>query len=394
MTITQILFWATLSVIVYTYFVFPLLIHLRALFFSKPILTRPATPTVSLVVIAHNEEASIGKKVENLLQLDYPVDDLQIIIASDGSTDRTCEIVNQYADRGIQSLDLPRTGKAHALNVAVGLAEGEILVFSDANSMFASDAVRQLVAPFSDERVGGVAGDQRYQKKSSGGEAGEGERAYWNLDRLLKRWESQAGHVISATGAIYAIRRRLFMSVPNGVTDDFITSTRVILQGHRLVFAERAAAYEPVAPSQGVEFGRKVRVMTRGLQGVMMVRALLNPFRFGFYSLQLFSHKILRRLMVIPLIILFLLSGLLATQSAFHAVLFAGQVLFYLTAVVGLIVRPAVRGPLKIVILPTYFCVVNTAALVALLNIVRGRRIDRWEPQRAPAKHATDVAAV
>lgn len=389
MIAAEILFWCLLATIVYTYFVFPMLIGARAMLFPKPITSRPITPSVSVIVIAHNEEQSIGEKIENMLALDYPEHDLQIIVGSDGSTDRTCEIARNYSNRGVQFLDLPRAGKAHALNAAVAAATGDILVFSDANSMFARDAIRQLVIPFGDDRVGGVAGDQRYRKQSDGGSTEDGERAYWNLDRLMKRWESQAGHVISATGAIYAIRRDLFQPVPDGVTDDFITSTRIILQGRRLVFAEEAAAYEPVASSRGVEFGRKVRVMTRGLRGVMMVRALLNPFQFGFYSLQLFSHKVLRRLMVVPLILLFFLSGLLATQSTTYSIAFAVQVLFYFSAVIGLAVRPLIRGPLKIIVIPAYFCMVNAAALVALLNTLRGHRIDRWEPKRN-----VDAAAV
>ncbi len=388
MFLFEILFWFGVVVVAYTYFGFPLLVAVRAWLFPKPVQAEEHSPSVSVVVIAHNEEASIGDKIENLMQLDYPSDKLQIIVASDGSTDQTVAIMNQYANRGIMALDLPRQGKAQALNAAVDRAKGDILVFSDANSMFATDAIRQLAAPFADDQVGGVAGDQRYQKHTGQADQGGGERAYWNLDRALKRWESQAGDVISATGAIYAIRRRLFLTVPDGVTDDFITSVRVIQQGHRLVFAEQAAAYEPVAASQGIEFGRKVRVMTRGLRGVMMVRDLLNPFRHGFYSVQLFSHKVLRRLMVIPLILLFVVNAILATHSPVYAALFGLQVLFYSIAVVGfslsfVALGSVLRGPLKIAILPAYFCVVNAAALVAFINTVRGRRIHLWEPQRA-----------
>ncbi|MEX1026672.1 MAG: glycosyltransferase family 2 protein, partial [Candidatus Paceibacterota bacterium] len=344
--------------------------------------TGQTVPSVTLIIVAHNEEDSIGSKIENILSLDYPVDRLQVIVVSDGSSDRTCEIVSRYLDRGIKFLALPRLGKASGLNAAAERADGEILVFSDANSMFAPDALHQLVVPFADEKVGGVAGDQRYRQSisDSGGEGGE--CAYWNFDRLLKRWESQAGHVISATGAIYAIRRHLFQPVPDGVTDDFVTSTRVILQGHRLVFADRAVAYEPPASSSGIEFGRKVRVMTRGLRGVLTVRQLLNPIRFGFYSVQLFSHKVLRRLMAVPLIILFVCSGLLVTDGVGYAIFFGFQSTFYLAAVCGIVAGSREIGRWKVFRFPAYFCMVNAAALVALVNTIRGHRIDRWEPQR------------
>lgn len=380
MILLKALFWALFTLLVYTLIGFPLLVLVRAKLFPKSYRAKDCSPSVSLIVSAHNEEQSIGEKIENILRLDYPKDRLQIIVASDGSTDGTCAIAEQYHDRGVLLLDLPRMGKAQALNASVEQAEGEILVFSDANSMFASDAIQKLVRPLADNQIGGVAGDQRYQKQQHTSE--QGERAYWDFDRLLKRWESQAGHVISATGAIYAIRRRLFLPVPDGVTDDFITSTRIILQGYRLVFAEDASAYEPAASARGVEFGRKVRIMTRGLRGVMMVRALLNPFRFGFYSLQLLSHKILRRLIAVPLILLFVLSGFLAVHSTWYLTFFLLQSAFYLSAIGGLAIRNVARGPFKLLVLPSYFCMVHAAALIALMNTLRGHRIDRWEPQR------------
>ncbi len=382
MFFVEILLFCVLATIAYTYIGFPLLIAIRGMLISRPIDAQPITPSVTLIVAAHNEADSIESKIQNILQLDYPTDKLQILVASDGSSDQTNPIVSRYEQHGIELLNLPRMGKAHALNAAVEKAHGEILVFSDANSMYARDAVRELVAPFADAKVGGVAGDQRYRESNGDGDSDAGEQSYWNFDRLMKRWQSQAGHVISATGAIYAIRRTLFQSVPDGVTDDFVTSTRIILQGHRLVFAERAAAYESAASSSGIEFGRKVRVMTRGLRGVVMVRGLFNPFRFGFYSVQLFSHKVLRRLMVLPLLALYLLSGLLAWESTIYMAFFGLQTWFYLTAVLGLLARSSRLGRNKLFALPAFFCMVNAAALVALFNTIRGRRIDRWQPKR------------
>jgi cellulose synthase/poly-beta-1,6-N-acetylglucosamine synthase-like glycosyltransferase len=390
----EMVFCGLLATIAYTYFCFPLLIALRSKLFPNPVRTGDVRsgqmmPSVSLILVAHNEEDSIGSKIENILALDYPANKLQVIVVSDGSTDRTDEIVRGYLDRRIEFLAIPRLGKAHGLNTAVERADGEILVFSDANSIYAPDAIRQLVAPFADDAVGGVAGDQRYRPAAAGGESDGGERAYWNFDRLLKRWESQAGHVISATGAIYAIRRQLFQPVPDGVTDDFVTSTRVILQGQRLVFAERAVAYEPTASSSGIEFGRKVRVMTRGLRGVLTVRRLLNPFQFGFYSIQLFTHKVLRRLMVVPLIMLLVCNGLLITHAVGYLVLFGFQCAFYLAAVCGIVARSREIGRWKVLKLPAYFCMVNAAAMVALANTLRGHRIDRWKPQRTVDRAAT-----
>jgi len=264
----------------------------------------------------------------------------------------------------------------------VDLAAGEILVFTDANSMFAPDALRALVAPFADDEIGGVAGDQRYQSDGDEAAVAGGERGYWSFDRALKQAESRGGNVISATGAIYAIRRSLFHPVPDGVTDDFATSTGVICQGRRLVFAPDAAAYEPVGASAEVEFGRKVRVMTRGLNGVLVRRELLNPRRHGFYALQLLSHKVLRRLMAVPLLVMAASGALLVRRSPLYLVVAAAQGAVLALGTVGLALggRPLARR--RALALPAYFCLVNLASLQAALNVVRRRSVDRWEPQR------------
>jgi cellulose synthase/poly-beta-1,6-N-acetylglucosamine synthase-like glycosyltransferase len=316
---------------------------------------------------------------------------MEIIVASDGSQDSTNEIVQAYAENGVKLLALPRQGKAAALNAAVAQAAGEILVFSDANSMFAPEALRFLVEPFADGRVGGVAGNQRYLAHVGDTPAGEGEKSYWRFDRRLKQYQSRAGNVISATGAIYAIRKSLFLPVPEGVTDDFVTSTRVIAQGHRLVFAPQAVAFEPVAGERGREFGRKVRVITRGLWAVVFMRQLLNPFRYGFYALQLFSHKVLRRLVVFPLLVVLVSSLFLWSQGLFYQLVVLGQLAFYGLAAVGLVLEGSQWGRSKLFSLPYYFCLVNGACLLAVWNVLSGRRIVRWNTTRAELDHKTAV---
>ncbi len=310
-------------------------------------------------------------------------------MASDGSDDGTNEIVADVAARDlrVRLLALPRQGKAPALNAAVATATGEMLVFSDANSMYGADALRALAWPLADPAVGGVAGNQVYRRAGSSstlaasGESAAGERTYWGFDRLLKHYESLGGNTISATGAIYAIRRELFQPVPGGVTDDFVTSTRVIRQGYRLVFAPDAVAYEPVAASGGREFGRKVRVITRGLRAVIEMRDLLDPRHHGFYSLQLFTHKVLRRLVVFPLLALAVASPLLWSTGPLYALATVAQAGFYGGAAVAWAAPASRLGRHRACTLPYFFCLVNAAALVAVVNILRGRRIERWEPQ-------------
>jgi cellulose synthase/poly-beta-1,6-N-acetylglucosamine synthase-like glycosyltransferase len=347
-----------------------------------------------MIVAAYNEAANIGAKLQNVLELDYPADRFEVIIASDGSNDGTDEIVRQYADRGVKLLSLPRQGKAAALNEAVAASTGDILVFSDANSLYAPESIRALARPFADPEVGGVAGNQVYLSDAETALSGDGEHSYWSFDRKLKQSQSQAGNVISATGAIYAIRRSLFQGVPVGVTDDFATSTSVIAQGYRLVFAPDAIAYEPAAESGSKEFKRKVRIITRGLRGVLLRRELLNPFEYGFYALQLFSHKVLRRLVVFPLLALFAVSPLLWTKGLIYRLAALGQFAFYGCGLLGYLLEKQKLGRLKVLSLPFFFCMVNAASFMAALNILRGRRIDFWEPQRAQVQVTTQEAKV
>jgi len=390
-TAIAVLFWLATALVVYTYVGFPLLVLARARLRPRPHRTADITPSVSVIIAAHDESASIGARVDNLLALDYPKDRLEFVIASDGSTDATVAEARRRSDPRIRVLDLPRTGKATALNSAVAASSGEILVFSDANTAYAPDAVRSLVRSFADAEVGGVAGNQVYLKASAGigpadpGAAtaiGVGERSYWDFDRLVKDAESLGGSVISATGAMYAIRRGLFVAIPDGVTDDFTTSTRVIAAGRRLVFEPAAVAYEPVAGSSGREYGRKVRIMTRGLRGVAVARQLLDPRRHGFYALQLLTHKVLRRLMAIPLLVILVTSLFLWDAGWIYRVALLGQLAVHGMALLGLLLRDRPAGRRPWFALPAFFLLVNVASLHAAWNLVSGRRIDRWQPAR------------
>ena len=388
--IASLVFWSAVALLAWTYALFPALLWLRAALFPRPFRCADATPRTSLVICAYNEAAGIAARLENALALDYPRDRLEIVVASDGSTDGTDDVVRGFVRRGVRLLALPRQGKIPALNTAVGASFGEVLVFSDANSSWEPGALRALLRPFADPAVGAVAGDQRYLRRGRRADGSDGERAYWDLDRWLKRWQSAAGSVTSATGAIHAIRRELFCPVPPGVTDDFWISTHSVARGRRLVFAEDAVAWEPAVPSSGLEFRRKVRVMTRGLHGVWLMRELCNPMRTGFYALQLFSHKVLRRLAIVPLAAIALATPWLWSTGPLMRAAALAQLGFYAAAGLGalLAARPErlarARRLGRLLALPAFFCMVNAAAGVAALNVARGRRIDSWEPQRGP----------
>ena len=379
----KIAFWLSLAVIIYVYAGLPLLAGIVGKLRNRRVQKRPITPKISLIIAAYNEEDNIGEKLENVLALDYPSEDLEIIVASDGSNDATVSIVASYEDRGVRLLNLPRRGKIHALNDAVIHAAGEILVFSDANSIFEKQALRKLASNFADPEVGGVSGYLKYTESVDSDASGQGEHLYWSYEAWLKRMESLTGSIISANGAIYAIRRELYRSpAATAVTDDFAISTAVIEQGYRLVFDSEARCYEQPAPAASGEFGRKVRIMNRGLRGVILRKNLLNPFKYDFYSVVLFSQKILRRLVPFLLFILFVSSFLLSPQGSFHFWTFVTQILFYILACIGYLIRNTRLGQLKCFYIPFYYCLANAAALVAIINLIGGKRIEQWQPQR------------
>ena len=358
----------------YVYGGFSLLVAVAGTIRNRKVAAAPITPRVSLIVAAYNEEDHIAARIENALAQDYPPDRIEIIIASDGSTDSTNRIVEPYP---VLLLKLPRRGKLNALNAAASRATGDILVFSDANSLYEPEAIRKLVRNFADPEAGGVAGRTCYRLKRGSDSASKGESLYWSFDNWLKRMESRTGSIVSAHGGIYAIRRELFQtSGASAATDDFAISTAVIQQGYRLVYEPEARSFEYAAPAAEREFRRKVRLMTRGLAGVLLRRRLLNPFRYGFYSIVLLSHKLLRRL--VP----FFLIALLATSLFLPPLASVPQLAFYTLAGAGYLLRRRRVGHLKLFYIPFFYCMANAAAFVAVLNVIRGRRIEFWQPQR------------
>ena len=389
----RIVFVAAAGLLAWTYAVFPVVLLLRGRFRRRPYTVADVTPRVTVVVAAHDEEAAIDARLKNLLALDYPEDRLEVVVASDGSTDRTVALARRR-EPAVRVLDLPRVGKAAALAAAVAQSRGDILVFTDANSSYDAAAVRRLVRPFADPSVGGVAGNQVYLPPSGRPEGSPaGERGYWDVDRVFKTAESDAGSVVSATGAIYAIRRELFSTVPDDVTDDFHETLAVVDAGQRFVFAPDAIAWEPVAPSGNAEFDRKVRVMVRGLRCVVRWRRLLDPRRTGFFAAELLTRKVLMRTMALPLLALFVSSLGLARTSRVARLFAASQVAGYGMGVAGLALERTRGHAPRALALPAYFCLVQVASLVATWRLLRGRRIDRWQPARHAAPDPMERAA-
>ncbi len=380
---SAVLFWLAVLALLYAYVGFPLLVAAVGRLAGRPVQKEPVTPRLTLIIAAYNEEAVIGERLENALACDYPPEALEIIVASDGSTDATAAIVTRYADRGVRLLALPRQGKNVALAAAVEQARGEILVFSDANIMCERQALRALAANFADPRVGGVSGYASYRVERGSESSSRGEKLYLRYDSWLKELESASGSIVAAHGALYAIRRELYEApVDPSTGDDFAISTAVIARGRRLVFERGARAYELAVPEARREFQRHVRTTIMSLHGVALRRALLNPLRSGFYAVVLFSHKVLRRL--VPVFLLVLLAGSLALagRGGFYALALAAQLLFYAVAALGWLARGKQPGHLKALYIPFYYCMGNGAALLGLVQAVRGQRTNLWQPQR------------
>jgi len=389
---TRLVFWLATAAVACSYAVFPAVVAVRGLLFRRPHREADVTPTVSVIVAAHNEAGVIERKVRSVLDQDYPPDRLSVLVASDGSDDGTPAAVAALGSPKVRVLDLPRVGKAAALQAAADVADGEILVFSDANSILAQDAVRRLVRSFADPAVGGVAGNQVYVKDDDPHAIAVGERSYWDFDRFLKQAQTRAGNITQGTGALYALRRSLFRPIPADVNDDFFESLAVVAAGRRLVFAADAVAYERVAATRTLEYGRRVRIMTRGLRCVFAVPGVLDPRRTGFYAVQLFAHKVLMRVMAVPLAAVALTSVLLWPRGLVYRIAAIGQAAFYALAAAGLALAGRPAGHRPWLALPAYFSMIQLASLHATWNLLTGRSYVTWRTERdgAPADPALD----
>lgn len=377
------LFGAAFGVAVITYLVFPIVLVVRGFVRRRTIVPQREggfEPFVSVIIAARNEAHRIGPKLESIVASELPSFRREVIVASDGSTDETRSIVMRFADQGVSFVALPSVGKAAALQAAVVQARGDILVFTDAGGELEPSALTSLIEPFADPSVGGVAGDQRYRRDAREHGLSSGERTYWGLDRVLKRAEGRSGSVVSSTGALHAIRRELYEPIPPGVTDDAFLSMGVVARGSRLVFAPDAVAWEATAATPRAEFDRKVRVMTRGFRTIAARRALLNPFRYGFYSIELFAHKVLRRLMAPVLVVLMMSSLALWNAGPMYRFAAIAQIAAYGLGVVGLPLAGTRLGRVPVLAFPAFFVTANAAAVVALLRIARGQTVRSWEP--------------
>ncbi|MBK6751558.1 MAG: glycosyltransferase family 2 protein [Acidobacteria bacterium] len=380
-TAEQIVFWVSLAGLAYVYAGYPLLVYLVSLAFPRSLKRGEIEPAVTILITAFNEEAAIRAKIENTLKLDYPADKLEIMVASDGSTDATDEIVKEFADRGVRLFRQEgRVGKTETQNNAVARATGEIILFSDATTEYESDVLRKLLPAFADETVGCVAGRLIYVDDASTN-VGKGARSYWNYETFIKSAESNACSLIGASGCLYAVRRSAYVAMYAEACSDFLVCTMLYRQGLRSVFEPSAVCFEYTNQRPSDEMRMRVRVISQTYTDLWRNLDMLNPLRSGFYAIELISHKVLRYAVPIMLLALFVSNALLAELSIFFYVIFAAQVLFYLMALVGWVLEKlGVR--LRFLVIPLYFVLANLASVIAFFKFISGERVSTWEPIR------------
>jgi cellulose synthase/poly-beta-1,6-N-acetylglucosamine synthase-like glycosyltransferase len=377
----ETVFFVALAVIAWVYVGYGIVLAAAALVRARPVRRAPIEPTVSLIICAYNEARTIRRKLDEVLALDYPAEKLEIVVASDGSTDGTDAIVREYEPR-VRLLRVEgRRGKTIAQNAAVATARHDILLFSDVTTEWAPDTLRTLVANFADPDVGCVGGDLRYLSERDNPSA-QGRALFWNYERQMRIWESRVHSIVGVAGCSYAMRRALYVPLDESVISDFVEPGLVTERGWRTVLEVDAPVWEPAESyTLRQELHRRARVITRGLRGAFRMRGLVNPLRHPWFATVLWSHRILRWLLPLFLLVVLMTSALLVDEGWVYRLVFAGQLGIYgAGALAALLHRLEVRLPGMFV--PLYFCLISLAPLLALGWLVRGETKAAWETGR------------
>ena len=380
-TTAVVLVWIGLSALVYVYVGYPVLLAVVGLFAKRQKSALGFFPKISVLIAAYNEEAGIQKKIKDTLALDYAADKIDILVLSDCSTDRTDEIVKGLADPRVRLLRAPsRKGKTNVQNLGADIAQGEVLVFSDATTVYHPLALQYLACNYADPKVGAVSGRYQYFDPEGKSPTGLGMIAFWNYENFIKMMQSRIRTISGCCGCIYSVRRAAYTPLHPDVISDLVQPLWAIQKGYRVIFEDRALAFEETTKSSREEFSMRVRVVTRGIRGILSVPGLLNPMKHCWVSFQLISHKVLRWMVPFFLLVLFASNALL-WNYCWYGILFALQVAFYgFTLFTLLVPLHRVWKPLGI---PLYFCTLNAAALRSIIEVIRGRKYVVWETVRS-----------
>jgi cellulose synthase/poly-beta-1,6-N-acetylglucosamine synthase-like glycosyltransferase len=369
----EVVFWVAVGLVVYTYAGYPIVLIILRSLVRRPVDRRPIEPFVSVLVPSYNEAHVIAEKIRNVLAIDYPADRYELVVACDGPSDGTSEIVRSMADgHRVRAVIFDRNrGKLHVLNDVVPQLEGEIVAFSDASSMLERSALRALVTSFADPTVGAVSGIYRVHKKDTA-HLGRQEDFYWTYETFLKKQEAALGSILGCHGALYAIRRELYpFPRPDTINDDYVIPLRIVQKGYRVAYEPAAVAYEEAHEMGG--FGRRVRIMAGNVEQLRELVPLIWPPR----PMTLFfflSHKFARLIVPAALIVAAVTNLMLLSEPLYR---FLGVLQFAFYTLVGLGAVWQLRP--KALRLPYYFCMINAAVLVGAYHVVRGRQTLRWK---------------
>ncbi len=378
-----ILFWAVFGIVFYAYLGYLIVMFLLSkLHFQELESDYTIEPSVSLVVASYNEEDIIPEKLKNTQALDYPSEKIEQIWVTDGTTDRSNSILSNVS--GLKLLYEPqRKGKIGALNRAVPYASNDILVFSDANSMLSVNALKEIIKPFSNKKVGCVAGSKQISSLDTDNPS-ISEGVYWKYEALIKKFESATGSTIGAAGELFAIRRELFEPVePDTILDDFVIASRIALGGFMVKYAPEALAVETQSANISEEMKRKIRISAGGFQTMFRIVGLHNIFKRPGLVLKFWSHKVLRWLIVpFSLIVLFLLNILIVLNkpevSYAYSIILWLQILLYLIASLGILLKGKKKIP-GWFFFPYYFVVINYCQIAGFIKYLRKQQSVNWE---------------
>jgi cellulose synthase/poly-beta-1,6-N-acetylglucosamine synthase-like glycosyltransferase len=379
--IASIILIASVALIAFTYVGYPALVYALSRAFGRRVKAAEITPKISVIIAAYNEERDIARKIEETLALDYPGEKLEIIVASDCSTDRTDEIVKGFADRGVILHRRPeRLGKTSAQNHAVPVSTGEILVFSDATTRYEPDALRKIVRGFADPEVGCVTGNVVYVDRSATA-VGMGLRSYWGYEFFIKQCESRLGSLLGVCGCLYAVRRSAYVQLDPDMSSDFVIASEIHLQGLRTIYDPEAVSSEDTNKRSREEFRMRVRIIEQTMSALYRYRRVLNLRKHKMFAFQMICHKALRYAVPFLLVVAFGANLPLLGAGVVYQLAFVGQAAFYLLALVGwLSDSVGLRlGPLAF---PYYFVLSNAASIVAFKKFIGGESHVTWEPTR------------
>lgn len=387
----EIIFWLSAFIIFYTFIGYGILLYFlvkckRFISGKQPMVAIDANslPTCTLIIAAYNEQEYMHDKIANTLQLTYPEDKLEIIFVTDGSTDRTPDIVAEYPRIKLLH-SASRKGKINAVHRAIEQVSSDVIVFTDANTFLNADALEIICRHYQNTRVGAVAGEKRVFSGKEADASSAGEGFYWKYESALKKWDSELNSVVGAAGELFSIRSSLYQPVGSDVIlDDFMISMLIAMRGYKIVYEPDAYAMENASADVKEELKRKIRIAAGGLQSIAKLLPLLNVFKYGTLSLQYISHRVLRwTITPLLLVVIFVVNLLLVSQdtSSVYTLILILQVIFYISAFTGFLLEKK-QIKIKVLFIPYYFCVMNYAVFRGIFRYYANKQSATWEKSK------------